>query len=75
MFGSHTPFYPRNHVVGGWGIENGAVAAIRIPTILVLTASVNQACLAANPGNGTVCMMGANTAPFVKTPLFVLNSK
>ena len=66
---------PRNHVVGGWGIGNGAVAAIRIPTILVLTASVNQACLAANPGNGTVCMMGANTAPYVKTPLFVLNSK
>jgi hypothetical protein len=38
------------------------------------SASVNQACLAANP-NGTACMFGANTAPFVQTPLFVLNSK
>jgi hypothetical protein len=38
------------------------------------TASVNQGCLAANP-NGTACMFGANTAPHVKTPLFVLNSK
>eukprot|EP01048_Picozoa_sp_COSAG05_P025316 COSAG05_NODE_6387_length_969_cov_1.270115_1_plen_219_part_00 len=38
------------------------------------SASVNQACLKANP-NGTACMFGANTAPYVKTPLFVLNSK
>ena len=38
------------------------------------SASVDQACLVANP-NGTACMFGANTAPFVKTPLFVLNSK
>lgn len=38
------------------------------------SASVDQDCLAANP-NGTVCMFGANTAPYVKTPLFVLNSK
>jgi hypothetical protein len=36
--------------------------------------SVNQECLRANP-NGTACMFGASTAPFVKTPLFVLNSK
>jgi hypothetical protein len=36
--------------------------------------SVNQACLAAHPANGDVCMFGANTAPFIKTPLFVLNS-
>jgi hypothetical protein len=38
------------------------------------SASVNQACLSAHP-DGTACMFGANTAPFVKTPLFVLNSK
>ena len=38
------------------------------------SASVDQDCLKANP-NGTACMFGANTAPFVKTPLFVLNSK
>ena len=30
-------FYPRNHVGGGWGIRNGAIAAVRIPKILILT--------------------------------------
>ena len=29
-------FYPRNHVGGGWGIGTGAIAAVRIPKILVL---------------------------------------
>ena len=39
------------------------------------SASVNQACLAAHPGKaGSTCMFGADAAPFVKTPLFVLNS-
>ena len=38
------------------------------------SASVNQACLAAN-SNGTACMFGANVAPFITTPTFVLNSK
>eukprot|EP00040_Diaphanoeca_grandis_P010394 m.53174 g.53174 ORF g.53174 m.53174 type:complete len:412 (-) comp21719_c0_seq1:72-1307(-) len=38
------------------------------------SASVNQGCLEANP-NGTECMFGVNTAPHVKTPLFVINSK
>ena len=38
------------------------------------SASVNQACLAANP-NGTACMFGANVAPYIHTPTFVLNSK
>merc|ERR1711964_282748 len=38
------------------------------------SASVNQRCLAANP-NGTACMFGANTAPYIVTPTFVLNSK
>ena len=36
--------------------------------------SVNQACLAKHTRNGSVCMFGANTDRFVKTPLFVLNS-
>jgi hypothetical protein len=38
------------------------------------SASVNQRCLADNI-NGTACMFGANTMPYVSTPLFVLNSK
>lgn len=38
------------------------------------SSSVNQQCLEANP-NGTQCMFGADTAPYVETPLFVLNSK
>eukprot|EP00038_Savillea_parva_P019872 m.29423 g.29423 ORF g.29423 m.29423 type:complete len:420 (-) comp4592_c0_seq2:309-1568(-) len=40
------------------------------------SASVNQACLASyGAENGYKCMFGANAAAFVKTPLFVLNSK
>ena len=38
------------------------------------SASVNQACLAAHP-DGTECMMGQNTAPYINTPLFIVNSK
>jgi hypothetical protein len=43
------------------------------------SASVNQACLAAIGGadgsTGWKCMFGATAAQYVKTPLFVLNSK
>ena len=30
-------FYPQDHVGCGWGIRNGAIGAVRLPTILVLT--------------------------------------
>ena len=30
-------FYPQNHVGRGWGIRNGAMGAVRLPKILVLT--------------------------------------
>ena len=40
------------------------------------SASVNQACLkACGSGNGWKCMFGANVAPFIQTPMFILNSK
>ena len=40
------------------------------------SASVNEHCAAANPGgNGYRCMFGSIAAGFVKTPMFVLNSK
>ena len=31
------PFYPQNHVGRGWGIRDGAMGAVRLPKILVLT--------------------------------------
>ena len=31
------PFYPQNHVGRGWGIRNGAMGAVRLFKILVLT--------------------------------------
>ena len=35
MFGE--PFYPQNHVGRGWGTRSGAMGAVRLPNILVLT--------------------------------------
>ena len=31
------PFHPQNRVGRGWGIRNGAMGAVRLPKILVLT--------------------------------------
>ena len=31
------PFYPQNHVGRGWGTRDGAMGAVRLPKILVLT--------------------------------------
>ena len=31
------PFYPQNHVGSGWVIRDGAMGAVRLPNILVLT--------------------------------------
>lgn len=40
------------------------------------TASINKGCLAANGIKAAYkCFFGANVAPFVQTPVFVLNSK
>jgi hypothetical protein len=41
------------------------------------TASINPGCVKnfINHGGGWQCMFGANVAPYVKTPTFVLNSK
>ena len=30
-------FHPQNHVGRGWGIRNGAMGAVRLPEILVVT--------------------------------------
>ena len=30
-------FYPQNHVGRGWGIRNGAMGAVRLPKILLVT--------------------------------------
>ena len=31
------PFYPQNRVGRGWGIRNGAMGAVRLPKILLVT--------------------------------------
>jgi hypothetical protein len=39
------------------------------------SSSVSAACLTANAGSGAACFFGGALAPFVQTPLFVVNSK
>ena len=68
----HTPHaHAHSRTVAGqtkWMVEN-----------FNSTGSINKGCLAKYNGNGAgeayKCFFGANVAPFVQTPLFVLNSK
>ena len=71
MFAFHVPAYPGpGHITYLEGMLNHTFFAMNA------TASVNQACLAHyGKGKGNECFYGGQVAPFVQTPMLVVNSK